>query len=167
MRRFTIAVAVCAFIVSAPVSAVTRNWTGLGGNNNWSTPNNWSPVGAPAAGDSLVGPLGGSPLTMVNDLPPTVLGYVLLSDAYTLSGNAVHVSQSISSNAAITAPIVAEASISASASHLAQIDPNGQAVQAAGTIGQLTGTGTITFGSGPVTLTGTHSFSGTINDGTT
>ncbi len=37
-----------------PASAATKTWTGGGGNSNWSTTANWSPSGAPAAGDTVV-----------------------------------------------------------------------------------------------------------------
>jgi autotransporter-associated beta strand protein len=39
--------------VTFSTTAAERTWTGDGGNNLWSNPNNWSPAGAPQNGDEL------------------------------------------------------------------------------------------------------------------
>ena len=171
MPRRTIAVVVLAFIVSAPAFAVTRTWTGLGGDNNWSTAGNWNPVGAPVAGDSISGPSGGTPLNMVNDLPVgTVLFAVGLSDAYVVSGNAIHVSDSVGgTQATFNIPIMSEGNdVDVAAAHFAQLNPNGhRMVWHFGTIGEIAGTGEFSPATllPSMTLTGTHSFSGTVRTG--
>lgn len=51
IRTLACAVALlCAF----SVPAATLTWTGEAGDGKWSTPGNWSPVQAPAKGDSVV-----------------------------------------------------------------------------------------------------------------
>jgi autotransporter-associated beta strand protein len=63
-----IAACVCAFAAQARVEAATCTWTGLGGNDNWSTGANWSTTpNPPAAGDDLVFS-GSTRLTPSNDL---------------------------------------------------------------------------------------------------
>lgn len=50
--RAVLAAAVVAGCGSA--AAATLTWTGEAGDGKWSTPGNWSPVQAPAKGDSVV-----------------------------------------------------------------------------------------------------------------
>ncbi|MBL8309528.1 MAG: autotransporter-associated beta strand repeat-containing protein [Burkholderiales bacterium] len=49
----TLTILVISLLLAAanPSSAATKTWTGGGGNANWSTAANWSPPGAPVAGD--------------------------------------------------------------------------------------------------------------------
>ena len=47
-------VAVVAALVVAHAAASTIEWVGVYGNNQWNTPQNWSPIGVPAAGDDVV-----------------------------------------------------------------------------------------------------------------
>ena len=51
-----------------PTVSGNLTWTGSGGNNTWSTPENWSPAVTPIAGDSLTFPLGANQTTNVNDI---------------------------------------------------------------------------------------------------
>jgi hypothetical protein len=55
MRRLisSVAVWVCIMLSSYQLSAVTRTWTGVV-STNWTTAGNWSPSGAPSAGDDLI-----------------------------------------------------------------------------------------------------------------
>lgn len=161
MRQFVVALAVFA---SASVFATERHWTGAV-NNNWSTPGNWSPAGAPSAGDTLIGD--GTMLTMNNDLAPIVLSAVGLNGAYVVSGNAIHVSLFAgSASSTFNVPIIAEGNISVSGTHYAQLSPNGHTMNvASGSIGQITGAGEIIIGSSTQTLSGAHSFSGIVRDG--
>ena len=60
--RFLVAIAIAATDCAErrqPAAAVSKSWTT--GNGSWSTGANWSPVGAPAAGDAaLIGPHAGA-----------------------------------------------------------------------------------------------------------
>src|SRR5947209_1091938 len=72
-------------------------WTGAGANSNWSTGANWSGGTVPGSGDSLVFPAGVTHLSAVNDLTAgTVFNSIEIDGSgYTLSGNAIHLSQGI------------------------------------------------------------------------
>ncbi len=91
-------------VLAAPGSllAATKTWTGAGGDANWSTASNWSPSGAPAAGDDLVFPNGAARLANTNDLAAgTSFNTLSLSGpvgGYILSGNAIQLVAGISAN---------------------------------------------------------------------
>src|SRR5687767_7585670 len=73
-------------------AAITYSWTGTGGNNLWSNPNNWNPSGVPAPGDALAFPAGVSNLSTNNDLTGAVVtGLFLNGSNYTLAGNPIMV----------------------------------------------------------------------------
>jgi len=83
----------------ASAHAVTRTWTGAGGDDNWSTAANWGGV-APSAGDDLVFPGGTPRLTPNNDLAANTsfnsISFTGGSGGYTLSGNAIDLVAGIS-----------------------------------------------------------------------
>ena len=56
MRTPTLSFLLVGLIVlaAAPARAVDKFWTGAGGNNVWSNPNNWSPAGVPQAADNVL-----------------------------------------------------------------------------------------------------------------
>src|SRR5262245_52246493 len=72
-----------------------RSWTGAGGNNLWSNPNNWSPAGAPQDGDDLNFfnicplPIGCPAFTVVNDLNNLRVGELRFGDH--ASGNVEYI----------------------------------------------------------------------------
>lgn len=80
--------------------AATLVWTGGGADDNFSTPENWDPVQAPATGDSLTF-AGETRTTPYNDLDPESYVFKDISfantsgSAFTLSGNKLRVSSSI------------------------------------------------------------------------
>jgi hypothetical protein len=83
-----------AFLIEEPARAVTKTWTGLGADANWTTAANWSPSGAPVAGDDLVFPAGASRLSNLNDTASST-SYNTLSftgpvGGYNLSGFSIH-----------------------------------------------------------------------------
>src|ERR1035437_5789906 len=49
----TLALFAGALFLTNAVSAAPKNWAVSGVDTNWSTSGNWSPVGAPAAGDDV------------------------------------------------------------------------------------------------------------------
>src|SRR5262249_1842438 len=80
-----------------PVSVTTDLWTGLGGDNNWSTAANWASGVAPVSGDDLIFAAGVPRLAPSNNFPiGTVFhsitfagsGYTLTGNSLTLQGNA-------------------------------------------------------------------------------
>ena len=88
------ALAIGALLIPEPARAATKTWTGLGADANWSTAANWSPSGAPVAGDDLVFPAGASQLSNLNDTPSSTL-YNTVSitgpaGGYNLSGFSIH-----------------------------------------------------------------------------
>lgn len=48
------AIAATALLCSERSFAATKTWSGFGGSANWSSGGNWSPLGAPLAGDTVV-----------------------------------------------------------------------------------------------------------------
>ena len=83
-----------SFLIEEPAQAVTKTWTGLGADANWSTAANWSPAGAPVAGDDLVFPAGAAQLSNFNDTASST-SYNTLSftgpvGGYNLSGFSIH-----------------------------------------------------------------------------
>ena len=86
-----------ALFIGAQTQAATRNWTGGGGNNLWSNPNNWSPAGVPQDGDELsfeklcIFPLCPA-VTVVNDLNNLRVGQLKFGGSsgavqYVVNGN--------------------------------------------------------------------------------
>lgn len=97
--------------ISIPVGAATKTWAANGVDDNWSTASNWSPVGAPVAGDDLVFSGLSSKLSSENDLAPNtsfssitiVLSHFLSGNAIVLTGGMTHTT---TANTIITFPIV-------------------------------------------------------------
>ena len=75
---------------------ITRTWTGLGADANWSTAANWSPAGSPQNGDALVFPSGASRLTNINNLTGRAVRAIRISGGpYQISGNAIALAEGI------------------------------------------------------------------------
>jgi len=85
--------AAAVFAATPEAAAATKTWTGLGADANWSTAGNWSPSGAPAAGDDLVFPGGAARLSNNNDIAAgtsfNTLSFTGPTGGYALSGNAI------------------------------------------------------------------------------
>jgi hypothetical protein len=85
-----LALTAAGLLLAASAPAVERTWTGMGGNNLWSNPNNWSPAGAPQDGDDLnffdicLLFIGCPAVTTVNDLSNLRTGAIRFGDT---SGN--------------------------------------------------------------------------------
>ncbi|MES2791133.1 MAG: cadherin domain-containing protein, partial [Planctomycetota bacterium] len=80
------------------VNIPTLTWTGLGGNNNWSTAANWSTNVAPVGGENLVFPTGATRLSNVNDLSNKSFNTIQIGGSgYNISGNALTVAGGLSS----------------------------------------------------------------------
>ena len=77
--------------------ARTDTWTGLGGDNNWSTAANWAGGIAPSAGDELVFPVGGARLSSVNDFASgTLFKSITIQDSgFTFTGNPIRLSNGV------------------------------------------------------------------------
>jgi autotransporter-associated beta strand protein len=104
------------FCVPLAVSAsVTRVWTGAS-NANWSSPNNWNPVGEPQFGDSLQFNDLGAHQSSINDISGgqfNSISFSGTSSSYTFSGNSVELISGILFNltndlATINFPITLE-----------------------------------------------------------
>jgi fibronectin-binding autotransporter adhesin len=53
-RLILFAIAVGALVCAEGSFAATKTWSGFGGSANWSSGGNWSPLGAPGSGDTVV-----------------------------------------------------------------------------------------------------------------
>lgn len=91
------------FIMSFALSAgaATKTWTGfsLNGDGNWNVGANWSPVGVPVAGDTLIFPANALKLSNTNNLAPdTAFGNITLSGAYEIYGNRITIAGLVTAN---------------------------------------------------------------------
>ncbi len=84
--------AVSLALAGRSAAAATRTWNGTS-STNWSDGANWTPAGAPLAGDDLVFPGGASNLSNTNDLAPATsfpsITFNGTSGGYNLGGNAI------------------------------------------------------------------------------
>lgn len=83
------------------LDSITHVWDGGGGNDNWSTPQNWMGDTLPPAGAILEFPASALRRTMVNDLVRVFTGLRFTANSYSISGDAVHISSFIESTAAV------------------------------------------------------------------
>jgi len=60
------------FLFITKINAETRNWTGNAGDNKISTSTNWSPVGSPVSGDSLIINTSSSSIDWDGSAPSTI-----------------------------------------------------------------------------------------------
>ncbi len=75
----------------------TETWTGLGGNNNWSTAANWDSNVAPPGGDDLVFPSGAAQLANTNDLSGKSFHSITIAGGgYVINGNPITLTNGIS-----------------------------------------------------------------------
>jgi uncharacterized repeat protein (TIGR01451 family) len=79
-------------ICGGAAAQTTYSWTGAA-SNLWSNQNNWTPIGVPVNGDSLVFPSGPTTLSVQNDLPAgrSFERINLNGDNYLVAGNALAV----------------------------------------------------------------------------
>jgi hypothetical protein len=86
-----------AVSLACPANAAVKVWTGQSlTSGNWSTAANWSPSGAPVAGDALIFPSGVSRKAMTNNLSVgAFLGMGFVDSGYTLRGNSLALSGGI------------------------------------------------------------------------
>src|SRR5262245_62104438 len=79
-------------LLRRPLAAVTRTWTGNGGDNKWSTPANWD-SGIPQNGDSLTFPAAALHKVNANDIAGlSIAGVRFEGDGYVISGNPITMS---------------------------------------------------------------------------
>jgi len=152
------------------ITSTSKNWTGAV-SANWSDPNNWSPAAIPTPADTLLFPAAGTRRTMNDDLPAgTSVGPMIFGDVYTLNGNALTLTGSISgTGGAITISNDLKVGASLSLNNILLLsgilDVNGQAltVQSVIAIKTLNGSGSVTFAEPPNSaISGTGNFSGTM-----
>src|SRR4051812_14740493 len=94
LRVWVAASAVAAVCVGPnAASAVSRTWTGIGSNDNWSTAINWTPIGAPINGQDQLFFDGTNRLTPNNDFAagfrPLSLTFNAGAGPFVLTGNAI------------------------------------------------------------------------------
>ncbi len=150
-------------------------WDGGGADNKWTTAANWVGDAAPLANDDLVFPVAAAQKTNLNDFPVgTKFGGMLLNGSgYTLSGNQIELSGSISSTAANTFDVdlklgtgLGISSSGGTFTVTSDIDTNGNALSLnAGSellvSGQISGGGSLTTaGNSTVVLSGNNSYTG-------
>src|SRR5436190_18323294 len=96
MTKRNAALALYSILICSSAFAATRTWIGPTSGGNWSDAANWSPAGAPSAGDALVFPSNSSQAPMNNDLPTgSSVGSMTFTGGYKLDGNALVVTGDI------------------------------------------------------------------------
>jgi len=90
--RFVAGLLLGLFFSTALKAQTTYTWTG-NSSALWSDASNWTPVGVPVDGDSIVFPSGPTVKTVQNNLPVGRIfeRVVFNGDAYTLNGNGIQV----------------------------------------------------------------------------
>lgn len=173
MRRASNVLAACivSALIALPSSAITRTWTGMF-SGAWSATGNWSPVGIPAPGDSLVFPAGVPNLWMTNDLPSGTVGPMTFNaSAYTIDGNPLTLTGDVVNTAGAVlflVPLKIGAPVQFHGSYATdKIDVNGQTLTIDGpmNVNSLNGSGTVNVVQiyPPFNVLGDGTFNGTIN----
>lgn len=189
-RAVLFSMTVFLLLAARSVEAAPKTWNGTS-SANWSDGANWTPAGAPVAGDDLIFPGGAGNLTNTNNLAAgTSFNSITFNGAtggYTLNGNAIQLSAGGMTANNTTGFNVVTFDIALAASQTfslpAEVDLNGGLDLGANNLivtgsgatsffqgvisgtGSLTknGTGTLVYaGASPNTLTGTT----TVNGGT-
>ena len=79
LRPGTAAWACCALLAAGAVQAQDVTWTGAGGDDRWSNPDNWAPTRVPGPGDrAVLAALAGGPYSVTVDAGAQIGGFELL-----------------------------------------------------------------------------------------
>lgn len=143
------------------LAQVTYTWTG-NSSALWAEATNWTPVGVPVDGDSIVFPSGPSIRTVQNNLPAgrTFERIVFNGDAYTLNGNGVLVTTQF---AGTGASIVVNLPVSVVAGRTVEFGTTAPFVFPMQINAAVGGSGTLDLGvSNKVRITANGTFSGTM-----
>ncbi|MFO0822011.1 MAG: putative Ig domain-containing protein [Gemmataceae bacterium] len=136
------------------LAANTFAWTGAGGDDLWSNATNWSGA-VPGVGATLIFPAGASRFTSVNDLTPGTkfASLVFQNQGFTISGNAIGLSRSVTSSGTNTL------NLNLALSGRVTFDVSaGKSLTVAGVV---TGTGAISkTGTGTLVLSSANTYSG-------
>lgn len=138
----------------------TKTWKGTSGSTaspksgNWSKPRNWSPTGAPAAGDDVI--IGGSSTyTLTLDVPATVNSLTINDSGATLAIGAFTLNVTGTINDQFGGITIAGGKISAAGGLTLA---SGTSLSGWGTVvAPLSGSGTVTASGGTLDLSGTGS----------
>ena len=179
-KRATLLSLAFCLLVSSPLFAITRTWTGAV-SANWSDPANWSPAGVPGPSDTLVlGKNNSQNRDMINDLPAwTRIGPISMPNltSFSLSGNPMILTGTVSGEcvAAWNVDLRMEADVTLPGYVFnGTIDLNGHAVTLhtwltrqfnsppADINGAIVGTGTLIISGIRSRITSSNSFSGTV-----
>lgn len=149
-------------------------WTGLGGNNNWSTPANWQANNLPDINEAsaiITFPEGAARLNNVNDMGDLRLSQLNIAPGYTLNGTAVNkitmaaggtitgaigLAGTGTSTIAMPVDLIGAATITTESGFT--LIMNDVIANNGGAAGSLT-----IGGAGQVTLSGTNTFTGAVN----
>jgi hypothetical protein len=138
-------------VAPAAAAATSLTWTGAV-DSNWSTAGNWSPAQVPAAGDDVTLPFTGLREPRNNDLVGVQLRSVTISFRFALGGNAVE----LTSGGSLTFGTGAHLAAFSVVLHGPATIDGGDG----GTIGNISGTGPLTFRGDSPSLVGAGSYSG-------
>jgi hypothetical protein len=156
----------------ASLPALAATWTGAV-SGAWSNPLNWSPQSVPSSSEALTFPSGASNLVMTNDLAPgTSVGQMTFNDAYTLNGNELTLTGSVTTQTFIcNAPLKLDTSIALihfnDSRYNGAINVNGQTLtinsyQFNAYLGSLNGSGSVVINGYGISIGSSGTFSGKI-----
>ena len=150
--------------VAVTTTVSPRIWSG-GVSALWSEAANWSPVGIPVNGDTLLFPDGATNTATTNDLPDLALVSISITGTgYVLDGNPVSISRQVVSSSSATLSLPVEWLDGALGMHGQNLrvdgSMSGSATIAASVAGQAQATSQLRF-------SGAHEFAGTLQSTTT
>jgi hypothetical protein len=166
--RATLA-AVAAFGSIANAGATNYTWTGPQ-NGQWSNPAHWTPLGVPGTGDTLQFPCPTdpevAPLATVNDLAAgTVILAIAASGECVINGNEIVTTSIRGLRTTVNAPVRLSGNGSIEVLDLGaglDVGPFALSLQTGSIAGVIAGQGYITSSFGGLDITGTHTFTGTL-----
>jgi fibronectin-binding autotransporter adhesin len=154
--------AACTWFAGDSATAASQTWTGMGSDNNWSTPGNWASGVAPSASDALIF-TGLQDISPWNDYPANTpfngVNFDATAGNFTLSGqNAINLAGNIVDNSLNAQSIGLNMALQgASTISLATIDSSLYFS------GSMSGSGGVTVtGAGLLTLSAGTAISGTV-----